>query len=153
MICMTTKCPMETMEVDGRNNTNMYDKLWKLAKRCCWELFALRLWRWTEIVVIDDLLQQSYVSIDDWIHNYHVGKYNGACWLSWRWCIWQYSNEEVATCWYWSFSLWTKYNDGEVHESHMDLLEQTSQLFTTFLDSNEELKASNQIYSCKMNHR
>ena len=27
MICMTTKCPMETVEVDGSNDTNMYEKL------------------------------------------------------------------------------------------------------------------------------
>ena len=27
MIHMTAKCPMETVEVDGWNDTNMYDKL------------------------------------------------------------------------------------------------------------------------------
>ena len=35
-----------------------------------------------------------------------------------------------------------QYNDNEVPQCHMDFLEQTSQLFSTFLDSNEEFKAS-----------
>ena len=53
-----------------------------------------------------------------------------------------FSNEEVATCWYWIFSLGTQYNDDEFHESQMYLLEQTSQIFSTFLDFYEEFKAS-----------
>ena len=36
-------------------------------------------------------------------------------------------------------------SDDEVPESHMDLLEQTSQLFSRFMDSNEEFKASTGI--------
>ena len=52
-------------------------------------------------------------------------------------------NEEFRTCWYWRFSLETHYEQGEVHNSHMDLLEEVFQLFPAFLDSNEEFEAFN----------
>ena len=42
-------------------------------------------------------------------------------------------------------------SDDEVPESHMDLLEQTSQLFSTFLDYNEEFKASTGVRERSIN--
>ena len=44
-----------------------------------------------------------------------------------------------------------QYNDDEVTESHMDFLEQISRLFSTFLDPNEDFKASTSVGECIIN--